>query len=404
MSRALSFAIFTLTAAGFAGSGCGARTGDDELLGFSDGPIAVGGFAGTTGGSGGVVTGGTGGVVTGGSGAFPGGGTGGFVVCEQPLCDCNDCFNSCLCSGRFGTPEDCEFFCSGGIGGSPAGGTGGVIAGGAGGVITGGTGGVITGGTGGVDPRGPCCEPSTVPGCFEPAVQDCVCASDPFCCGGAWDGLCVKEVDALGCGMCGAGGTGGTGGVSTGGAGGMPTGGTGGVATGGVGGMNGACCDAHLGLGCDDPDVASCVCGVDPFCCNVGWDALCTREVNSLGCGMCGAGGTGGTGGVAGSGGVVGTGGTGGSGGSAQCALAFQDACGQCLCNNCLPQLQQCLGDFGCLAIISCIEETGCEGGACYSPMNCKGVIDTFGGINGQSLKTVTNLFACGTLDGCPCE
>lgn len=47
------------------------------------------------------------------------------------------------------------------------------------------------------------------------------------------------------------------------------------------------CCDPGI-AGCDDPDVQACVCDVDPFCCDNGWDQTCVEEVTSLGCGTCG--------------------------------------------------------------------------------------------------------------------
>jgi hypothetical protein len=58
-----------------------------------------------------------------------------------------------------------------------------------------------------------CCRDSrAAEGCQDPAlgnaVSACVCASDPFCCSGRWNSLCVSEVTTLGCGVCAAAGTG----------------------------------------------------------------------------------------------------------------------------------------------------------------------------------------------------
>lgn len=50
----------------------------------------------------------------------------------------------------------------------------------------------------------------------------------------------------------------------------------------------GECCDPHGCLGCVDPNVESCVCGADPYCCEQAWDAQCAGEVESYGCGSCG--------------------------------------------------------------------------------------------------------------------
>jgi hypothetical protein len=47
-----------------------------------------------------------------------------------------------------------------------------------------------------------CCIQKTVPGCNNSTIQQCVCAADPYCCSTAWDGICVGEVEDLGCGKC----------------------------------------------------------------------------------------------------------------------------------------------------------------------------------------------------------
>ncbi|MFY0534373.1 hypothetical protein [Nannocystis pusilla] len=101
-----------------------------------------------------------------------------------------------------------------------------------------------------------CCEEHDSPSCDDAAVSACVCAEDPFCCSVEWDGLCVSEVETLGCGTCG--GPGGTG-----------------------------CCEEHDSPSCDDAAVSECVCAEDPFCCEFGWDGQCVAEVETFGCGMC---------------------------------------------------------------------------------------------------------------------
>ncbi|MEM9461401.1 MAG: hypothetical protein AAGF11_44970 [Myxococcota bacterium] len=93
-------------------------------------------------------------------------------------------------------------------------------------------------------PMGECCQPQMGPGCNDPVVQNCVCAQDPFCCDDIWDDVCVDQVDEFMCGSCMPGGP--------------------------------SCCQAHAGSGCVDPDIQSCVCLIDDFCCNVLWDETCT--------------------------------------------------------------------------------------------------------------------------------
>ncbi len=50
--------------------------------------------------------------------------------------------------------------------------------------------------------EGDCCEENVGAGCDDQAVQDCVCAEDPFCCSVSWDGVCVDDVDTYACGSC----------------------------------------------------------------------------------------------------------------------------------------------------------------------------------------------------------
>lgn len=61
------------------------------------------------------------------------------------------------------------------------------------------SGGVCTGGGGG---GGACCVAGAGPGCADPVIENCVCASDPYCCDTTWDGTCAEEVTSLGCGVC----------------------------------------------------------------------------------------------------------------------------------------------------------------------------------------------------------
>lgn len=46
------------------------------------------------------------------------------------------------------------------------------------------------------------------------------------------------------------------------------------------------CCEASSCGGCNDPDIEACVCGIDPFCCDVMWDAVCA-DLDAFGCGTC---------------------------------------------------------------------------------------------------------------------
>lgn len=106
---------------------------------------------------------------------------------------------------------------------------------------------------------GDCCVDNDSPGCEDPAVEACVCALDGFCCGTEWDDLCA-EIAADDCDACDDGG-------STG------------------GGMNEDCCTVQGTPGCTDMAIESCVCALDPFCCDTEWDATCVGRVGSDLCG-----------------------------------------------------------------------------------------------------------------------
>ncbi len=113
-----------------------------------------------------------------------------------------------------------------------------------------------TGLPGGDDDPGPhpCCEPHGGPECDNPILSMCVCEADPACCEQSWDAHCVAQVEALGCGQC---------------------------------GPSGSCCEARDDPGCDVPALQTCVCDVDPHCCEDGWDPQCVADVFLFDCGVC---------------------------------------------------------------------------------------------------------------------
>jgi hypothetical protein len=49
------------------------------------------------------------------------------------------------------------------------------------------------------------------------------------------------------------------------------------------------CYQSRSAAGCGDPAVQACVCAADDYCCRERWDALCVREVDTLGCSADGA-------------------------------------------------------------------------------------------------------------------
>ncbi len=88
-------------------------------------------------------------------------------------------------------------------------------------------------------PKGQCCLGNMGLGCDDPAVESCVCATDPYCCTTNWDIACANVAHGCGCG-----------------------------------GSQG-CCEASSASGCSDEDVQLCVCEEDPACCSGQWHAGC---------------------------------------------------------------------------------------------------------------------------------
>jgi hypothetical protein len=160
---------------------------------------------------------------------------------------------------------------------------------------------------------GDCCTENGTPGCDNPAVAQCVCEADVYCCETEWDDICVGEVDSEGCGSCDGGG---------------PVCGDGECSAGeacdncpddcGPCGGTGSCCEVQETEGCDDPTIQACVCAEDSFCCDFKWDSICVDEIADFGCGSCEAGGC----------------------GDGQCAddescLSCPEDCGQCAGSGC---------------------------------------------------------------------
>ena len=101
--------------------------------------------------------------------------------------------------------------------------------------------------------RSNCCFANGTPGCDDPTCETAVCASDPTCCGFAWDSICA-ELAVLLCAACSD--------------------------------LSGACCVANGSPGCHDPGCESAVCGFDPPCCFAEWDSICALEAQAI-CEIC---------------------------------------------------------------------------------------------------------------------
>jgi hypothetical protein len=90
-----------------------------------------------------------------------------------------------------------------------------------------------------------CCTESALPGCSNAPVLECVCAGDAACCNESYDALCVTEAItrcALACEL-------------------PPP--------------ESDCSTPSEVPSCSVPEIAECVCAIDPFCCAFRFDANC---------------------------------------------------------------------------------------------------------------------------------
>lgn len=126
------------------------------------------------------------------------------------------------------------------------------------------------------------CYTSGDPGCNNPECCATVCGEDPYCCNVAWDASCVNRAFAL-CGLPPCTVTCPEGALSEGEPCGEST--NGGCNLTIVG--DSICCDPHLGLGCDNLDCQTAVCGFEIFCCELQWDNYCVQLALDLCDGVC---------------------------------------------------------------------------------------------------------------------
>jgi hypothetical protein len=100
-----------------------------------------------------------------------------------------------------------------------------------------------------------CCSTSSSGGCSDVSIQACVCEGDAFCCSTEYDGACVTQAQAR-CGLdC------------------------------DERAPESNCCAPSGVPGCTSPEVQSCICDIDPFCCVFRFDLNCVN----LGAARCGA-------------------------------------------------------------------------------------------------------------------
>ncbi|NUN15591.1 MAG: hypothetical protein HUU55_18360 [Myxococcales bacterium] len=90
---------------------------------------------------------------------------------------------------------------------------------------------------------GTCCTPHDQGGCGDSACETTVCALNPACCLGKWSDSCADLATQV-CVACGA--------------------------------PELTCCAPHPGPGCTTTACQSCICALDPWCCAISWDGVCT--------------------------------------------------------------------------------------------------------------------------------
>jgi hypothetical protein len=119
------------------------------------------------------------------------------------------------------------------------------------------------------DPQaGSCCEESSTPYCSDAECCTLVCTTiDPFCCNVRWDAVCADIANSE-CDSC--------------------TNPPPPPACGDAG--SGNCCERNGTPFCEDAECCATVCGVDPSCCETGWDEDCAELAGQLcvSCWSCG--------------------------------------------------------------------------------------------------------------------
>lgn len=109
----------------------------------------------------------------------------------------------------------------------------------------------------GLSTAGSCVAIHSNPACNDPLCCELVCSADPACCESEWDSLCVQRA-ITNCGTpndCSS--------------------------------ATGSCYEVHAGGGCSDPECCDLICGLDPECCNAGWDFFCVSAANCYCAGGC---------------------------------------------------------------------------------------------------------------------
>ena len=77
------------------------------------------------------------------------------------------------------------------------------------------------------------------------------------------------------------------------------------------------------------------------------------------------------------------------------CLFDPTDPIAVCAADVCEAEAQACCDVTGCLELVACVRETGCESFACYTDETCKAEIDTVGGPISPGVDTAQALGDC---------
>jgi hypothetical protein len=78
-----------------------------------------------------------------------------------------------------------------------------------------------------------------------------------------------------------------------------------------------------------------------------------------------------------------------------ECPFDVNDPYEVCVAVVCEPEKMQCCAFDGCLELVACARETGCEGLECYQEETCMAEIDALGGITGEGVSAAQSLADC---------
>jgi hypothetical protein len=75
--------------------------------------------------------------------------------------------------------------------------------------------------------------------------------------------------------------------------------------------------------------------------------------------------------------------------------IDLEDPCEACVAEACTSEGLECCSTEGCMDVLSCAREVGCDGVSCYQPDTCQAEIDAAGGPTSPAIPAAQALGNC---------